>query len=178
VGLLALTRMRAGEAIRPDCEDFDDQARGANDGAKFGKSRQLPLHPTTTARLGDYLDLRDQLCSHSSRTALLLPARGCRLRYERSGRPSTSWSVMPDCDHVRRMCSTHPRPAPHFRGPTLLERYRDGADVPALLPRVSASLGHADPKQPCWYLSATPELLALAAARLHAHQPGRRGDLR
>jgi len=69
-----------------------------------------------------------------------------------------------------------------FSVTTLLGWYRDGADVPALLPRLSTYLGHADPKHTCWYLSATPELLALAADRLHthqtAHQPGRRGDLR
>jgi integrase/recombinase XerD len=68
---------RVGEAIRLDRADFDDQAGVLTvRGSKFGKSRQLPLHPTTTTtRLRGYLDLRDQLCSRPSTTALLLSSR-------------------------------------------------------------------------------------------------------
>jgi integrase/recombinase XerD len=47
-----------------------------------------------------------------------------------------------------------------------MDWYRDGADVPALLPRLSTYMGHTDPKHTYWYLTAAPELLALAAARL------------
>ena len=49
VGLLAVTGMRIGEAMRLDCGDLD-----AGSGlivvrdAKFGKSRLVPLHPTAT----------------------------------------------------------------------------------------------------------------------------------
>jgi integrase len=57
-----------------------------------------------------------------------------------------------------------------FAVATLLEWYRTGADVPAMLPRLSTYLGHADPKHTYWYLSAAPELLALAADRLETHQ--------
>ena len=45
--------------------------------------------------------------------------------------------------------------------------YRDGADVQAQLPVLSAYLGHSSPDATYWYLQATPELLALAAGRLH-----------
>jgi hypothetical protein len=48
----------------------------------------------------------------------------------------------------------------------LLDWHRDGADVQARLPLLSAYLGHVDPKSSYWYMSASPELLALAAARL------------
>jgi integrase/recombinase XerD len=48
---------------------------------------------------------------------------------------------------------------------TLLEWYRAGVDVQARLPLLSAYLGHVDPTSTYWYLEATPELLALAAAR-------------
>ncbi len=53
-----------------------------------------------------------------------------------------------------------------FTVATLLEWYRDGAGVHARLPLLSAYLGHADPKSSYWYMSAAPELLALAAGRL------------
>ena len=55
---------------------------------------------------------------------------------------------------------------------TLLDWYRHGQDVPALLPRLSTYLGHADPKHTFWYLSAAPELLALAGQRLDTHLGG------
>lgn len=44
--------------------------------------------------------------------------------------------------------------------------YREGVDVGARLPLLSTWMGHADPKWSYWYLSASPELLGLAAARL------------
>jgi integrase/recombinase XerD len=49
---------------------------------------------------------------------------------------------------------------------TLLHWYTDGADVPSLLPYLSTYLGHSDPKYTYWYLSAAPELLALAGRLL------------
>jgi len=49
---------------------------------------------------------------------------------------------------------------------TLLDWYRAGADVAGLLPRLSTYLGHREPRSTYWYLSAVPELLGYAAARL------------
>jgi integrase len=60
-GLLIATGMRIGEAIALDRADFD-----AGLGTliirhgKFGKSRELPLHPTTTRALTRYLRRRDR----------------------------------------------------------------------------------------------------------------------
>lgn len=55
---------------------------------------------------------------------------------------------------------------------TLLGWYRSGADVGALIPRLSTYLGHSEPASTYWYLSAAPELMALAAERLE------RGEVR
>ena len=49
---------------------------------------------------------------------------------------------------------------------TLLDWYRDGGDVEARLPLLSTYLGNVNPSSTYWYLSATPELFALAAERL------------
>jgi integrase/recombinase XerD len=50
----------------------------------------------------------------------------------------------------------------------LLGWYRD--DVDARLPLLSTLLGHADPANTYWYISAVPELMARAAGRLeHRH---------
>ena len=40
------------------------------------------------------------------------------------------------------------------------------------MPLLSAMLGHAGPPSTFYYLHAAPELLGLAAQRLHAHQAG------
>jgi hypothetical protein len=48
----------------------------------------------------------------------------------------------------------------------MISWYRAGEDVGRLLPRLSTYLGHLTPGYTYWYLSAAPELLALAAARL------------
>ena len=49
---------------------------------------------------------------------------------------------------------------------TLLKWYRDGGDVEARMPLLSTYLGHINPAATYWYLSAAPELMALAAERL------------
>jgi len=46
--------------------------------------------------------------------------------------------------------------------------HRAGLDVETLLPRLSTYLGHRDPRSTYHYLTATPELLGYAAARLDA----------
>ena len=49
---------------------------------------------------------------------------------------------------------------------TLIDWHRQGADISALLPVLSTYLGHVEPKNTYWYLSAVPELMQLVAARL------------
>jgi hypothetical protein len=51
----------------------------------------------------------------------------------------------------------------------LLDAYATGQDGQARLALISTYLGHADPRHTYWYLSAAPELLALAGQRLEDH---------
>lgn len=55
---------------------------------------------------------------------------------------------------------------------TLIDAYRDGGDPGARLPLLSTYLGHVDPGKTYWYLSAAPELLALAGDRLERYLGG------
>jgi integrase len=73
---------------------------------------------------------------------------------------------------------TGPPPRVHdlrhsFAVATLLDWYRDGADIDARMPLLSAYLGHVSPVSTYWYLQATPELLAVAARRLEQHNGAR-----
>lgn len=172
IRLLAVTGMRVGEAIRLDREDFDATLGMLTvRGTKFGKTRQLPLHPTTTAGLQVYLRLCDKVMPNPQSSALLLSTQGCRLRYNRV------WEIFHGLVGHAELTPRSPGCTPRihdlrhtFAVATLLEWYRTGADVAAMLPRLSTYLGHTDPKHTYWYLSAAPELLALAADRLDAHQ--------
>ena len=59
-----------------------------------------------------------------------------------------------------------------FAVTTLLEWYRSGEDVAAQMPALSGYLGHVSPEGTYWYLSAVPELMQLAAARLARKEGG------
>ena len=62
---------------------------------------------------------------------------------------------------------------PHNREVNIIDAYRDGDDPGARLPLLSTYLGHVDPGKTYWYLSAAPELLALAGERLQRHLGGK-----
>jgi hypothetical protein len=57
---------------------------------------------------------------------------------------------------------------------TVLDWYRRGEDAAAGMATLSTYLGHVDPAGTYWYLSASPELLALAAGRLEDDHGDRR----
>ena len=61
IGLLAVTGMRVGEAIRLDNDDVDLRHGVLTvRQSKFGKTRELPLHPRTVDALRAYLRVRDR----------------------------------------------------------------------------------------------------------------------
>ncbi len=177
VGLLASTGLRVGEAIRLDRADVClDLGLVRVLRSKFGRSREVPLHPSTVEALGRYARQRDQLCPQPRSASFFLTMDGTRLVYR------TVHHVFDRMLHHAGLGSTPPgRPGPRIHGlrhtfavSTLTGWYRAGADVPALLPLLSTYLGHTDPRSTYWYLSATPELLALAACRLEdAFEGGR-----
>lgn len=57
---------------------------------------------------------------------------------------------------------------------TLINWHRDGVDIDARMAVLSTYLGHVNPAGTYWYLSASPELMALAAARLNNRYGQRR----
>ena len=54
----------------------------------------------------------------------------------------------------------------------MLDAYVAGEDGQARLTLLSTWLGHVHPRHTYWYLSAAPELMALAGQRLEAHLTG------
>ena len=79
-GLIAVARMRIGEALRLDRDDVDlDAGVLTIRDTKFGKSRQLPLHRSTTAALARYDRTRDELCPKPSSPSFFVSTRGNRM---------------------------------------------------------------------------------------------------
>jgi integrase/recombinase XerD len=82
IGLLAVTGMRVGEAIRLDRGDIDHthELLIVRD-SKFGKSREVALHPTTIRALRAYLRRVDRPVPAEPTAAVFTSAVGTRLIY-------------------------------------------------------------------------------------------------
>lgn len=171
LGLLAATGMRLGEAMALTGADVD-LARGlvTVQHAKFDRVRLVPLHPSVTSALRAYAWTRDRLCPKGRAARFFVTARGCALRrgeVERLFRQVTGLTrLRTDTVHPRVHDLRH-----SFAVHTLIDAHRNGADISALLPVLSTYLGHVEPANTYWYLTAVPELMQLVAARLE-HRPG------
>lgn len=168
IGLLYVTGMRIGEALRLDRDDVDlSQQVIVVRHSKLGKSREVPIHQSTVRALGAYSRQRDELCPRANSPALFISLAGTRLLY--CNFHLCFQGLVREAGLTAR--STRCRPRPHdlrhtFAVTTLIDWYRDGLDVEPRMARLSTYLGHIHPANTYWYLEAAPELLALAAVRL------------
>lgn len=164
-GLLACSGMRVGEALGL-CRDDVDLAKGVITvrEAKFGRSRLVPLHPSTTDALRTYAARRDLLCPEPT-SAFFVSAAGTTPSYG-----SVLWAFVRLTSAMGlRTVTTRPRihDLRHsFAVRTLVDWHRSGVEVEGRMGVLSTYLGHVDAAGTYWYLSASPELMELAAARL------------
>lgn len=168
-GLLAVTGMRVGEALRLDRADIDwDDAVIAIRDTKFGKGRNVPVPASTIEALAACAHRPDRPPAVTTR--LFVSLAGTAVIYTNFGkafRDAVATSGVGDRSPMR--------PRIHdlrhgFAVRTLPGWYRAGLDAEALLPRLATYLGHREVRFTYWYLTATPELLGQAAARLEAVQ--------
>lgn len=166
IGLLASSGLRIGEAIKLDRDDVD-WAEGVLliRESKFGKSRLVPLHPSSMQALAGYAQLRDRLQPQPAGPSFFVSLKRKRLLY------ADVWQTFRQFIDAAGVGVGAPSPprlhdTRHtFAVRTLLDWYRSAEDVQAKIPALSTYLGHREPASTYWYLSAAPELLALAAAR-------------
>ena len=167
IHLLATTGLRISEALKlrlPDV-DWEEGVLFVKD-SKFGKSRLVPVGPETRRMLYAYVQLRLRApIPQGASDAVFVSRRG------------TPYSD--DC--VRALFGRLVRQALHKRGPRLhdlrhsfavrrlLDWYRDGQDVMARLPLLTAYLGHVNVANTSVYLHATAELLSEANARFRQY---------
>ncbi len=166
LGLIASTGMRRGEAIGLSRGDVDlDNGVLTIREAKFGRSRLVPLHPSATEALRSYAQLRDQKYPVTRSQAFFVSSIGTTL----SPDPINKTFVQLTTELGLRTPTTRPRihDLRHsFAVRTLIAWHRSGMNTDSRMPILSTYLGHVNPAGTYWYLSAAPELMELAAARL------------
>lgn len=169
IGLLAATGMRVSEALKLDDTDVDsvDGVLVVRE-SKFGKTRLVPVAPSTLDALAAYTALRDRLVVRHV-PAMFVSQRGNRTIYA-----CVQQTFRRLCDITGIGAAGPRKPTIHglrhsFAVNTLIDWHRAGENVDARLPALSTYLVHRDPRSTYWYLSAAPELLALAVRRI---EPG------
>lgn len=169
LGLLSVTGLRVSEARNLELGDVDlDAAVLTIRGAKFGKTRLVPLHASTCDILRAYLRRR---------------ARHWRRRPVSSYVFVSSWGNRLDSGDIHRIFYALSRQV-GLRGPsdrrgprlhdlrhrfatgTLVRWYRAHLDPERKLPILSAYLGHVHVADTQWYLSGSPALMREAMRRL------------
>lgn len=168
-GLLNVSGMRIGEARNLKLPDVDLKAAVLTiRGAKFGKSRLVPLHDSSRDILADYITRRERFFKRQPISSyLFVSSRGNRLDIgdihrtfyllsRRIGLRGLTDSRGPRLHDMRH----------RFAVNTLLQWYRADEDVERRLPILSTYLGHVHVADTFWYLSAWPELMREAMIRL------------
>ncbi|HYW76142.1 MAG TPA: tyrosine-type recombinase/integrase [Gammaproteobacteria bacterium] len=166
-GLIVSTDLRISEATGLRRSDVDLQ-RGLLHirRAKYGKSRWVPLHPTTTAALQHYVAQRDRDPRSTESEAFFV--------FDRA-RPASAENVRHAFKVLRdrlqwRARGDHRSPRIHdLRHTFICHRlecwYAQGLDIDRHILALSTYVGHAKVTDTYWYVTATPALLAIATQR-------------
>jgi integrase len=125
----------------------------------------VPTHDLATPALRAYAEQRDRRIARPRSDAFFLSESGTSLKYI---------TVHHTFDRLRHHLGWEagPQRAPRihdlrhtFTVRCLIRWYEQGAEIDRKIAALSTYLGHTDVTSTYWYLSAVPELLALAAAR-------------
>lgn len=174
LGLLAVTGLRLGEALNLRSDEMNwREGILTIRGAKFGKSRLVPLHPSTCEVLSDYAKRRDRRFGTRPQSPFLVNKNGNRLDKGEVHRMfySLSRQIGLRAENTRRGPRLHDF-RHRFAVETLLRWYREGEDPKRKMPVLSTYLGHAHVTDTYWYLTGTPELLGAASKRLEKRWEG------
>lgn len=167
-GLLAVSGMRVGEAAGLDRDDivFLTGVITIRD-AKFDRTRLVPLHETTTTALRAYAAERDRLCPAPRSAAFFVSSTGTRLNRSDIAKTLKTITIAMGLRNDTLRPTTH-QLRHSFAVRTLIDWQRSGVSVDDHMATLSTYLGHIAPADTYWYLSASPELMGLAAERLDA----------
>ncbi len=174
-GLLSVSGLRLGEVRNLELQDVDLKAAVLTiRGAKFGKSRLVPLHASTCKVIADYIARRNRHWDKRPVSSYLFVSNwGNRLDV---GTIHRVFYALSRQIGLRGIADSH-GPRLHdmrhrFATNTLVTWYRHNQDPERRLPVLSAYLGHVHVADTQWYLSASPELMREAMRRLEQRWEG------
>jgi len=166
-GLLAVTGLRISEALHLQPQDVD-LVHGILTvrRTKFRKSRLVPLHSTTVAALKRYVEAQRRQLGGQKADAFFVSDRG---------KPLPKRTVHGTFESLRTRLrwiarGGHAAPRIHdlrhtFICRSLLDCYNRNQPPDHIIDTLSTYVGHAKTTDTYWYVSATPELMAVAAQR-------------
>ncbi len=177
-GLIACTGLRISEALALRNMDVDlKNGMITIHRTKFGKSRQVPMHPSTVQALKRYRSERDLSGYTADEDATFFVGT----RGKGRGLPISDRQVHRVFAELRQLLrwrnrGTHHAPRIHdlrhsFIVHRILEWQKQGVDVDQAMLSLSTYVGHAMVTNTYWYLSAVPELMTLAAERFESFIP-------
>jgi len=167
IGLLAATGLRIGEALSLCVDDIDHVNDVLVIKAAKSAERLVPIHPSTTKALAQYLVLPSRVATHPDpHGPVFVTAKGTGYVYV---------TFQSRFKRVREAAGLVPRgkarPRLHdlrhtFATAHMTAAYAHDGDPDRVLSLLATWLGHSDAAHTYWYLSATGELMARAAGRL------------
>ena len=170
-GLMASSGLRVSEAIHLRDADVDLKCGMLTiRQTKFAKSRQLPIHPSTVKALVRYRKQRERHLPTIDSMPFLIGSRGRRLGLPLSERQAhrVFTGLRDGLGWINR--GGHEAPRLHdlrhaFAVRRLMRWYADGVVIDQKMLALSTYMGHAEIFYTYWYLTAVPELMAIAAGR-------------
>ena len=177
LGLGVSCGLRLREVLALDRSDVDfETGILAIRRTKLDKDRWVPVHATTLDVLHRYAAVREQIPGAAAEAAFFLSSRGRRFE------PYTVEYLLRKL--VRRLDLRSLRGKPPtfyslrhtFAVRRLIAWYRAGVNVQACLPALATYMGHVHYTSTAYYLTATAELLGVAADRLGTVEGSRAVD--
>lgn len=174
-GLLAVTGLRISELTSILISDVDFiEGRLIIRKTKNRKSRIIPIHKSTLQVLRRYLYFRNKIEAKNKSSNFFISEEGTNI---------TNFTVRNTFIKLSRKISLRKStdsfgPRLHdfrhtFAVRTIIQWYKEDADVEVQMPILSTYLGHVKPSDTYWYLSLVPELVALAGKRFEKYYMGR-----
>jgi integrase/recombinase XerD len=175
--VLYCTGIRFGEALRLRIRDVDLGRRVLFITESKGRSRWVPFHGSLAGEVRRYLRARRSFVGSdpTSDDRVFVGINGRRLANSTAGHTFSSLFRASGLKPARGRVGPRPYDLRHtFAVHRLTRWYRQGVDLHSRLPWLSAYLGHVNLLGTETYLTATPELLALAADRFRRRYSERR----
>ena len=166
IGLAASTGLRIGEVVRLDRSDVDLKTGILSIRCtKFYKDRYVPTHPSTLSVMQSYAAVRDATypgCREPAFFVTTSETRFCCVTLRQSFREAAKRAKLrgPTGKGISFHSLRH-----RFAVKRLASWYTAGIDVQAMLPALATYMGHVHYSYTAYYLTATAELMGLAAER-------------